>query len=239
MRAPILWAGGIADQPRSHTAGPPSAQPTPQPPVSLHLQLHAPAPVGGGGLPRGSAVMAPRASRRRAVCAGATGAVYGAGQGRCRHDKCGWRARQPNAPRVPTRGHGCGVAVRPPPPPPPGPCARASATPRGAHGIGDAVAGPCGSGGAPALRLPMSFPLPSASLPVPEEQVGVPFGSLSLYRYLGSELRGRVGGRDALEGGQVPPCAGNPPPPSRAHSLCPATAPLTPSASFNGICNRQ
>ena len=30
-----------------------------------------------------------------------------------------------------------------------------------------------------------------------------------------------------------------PPPPSRAPSLCPATAPLTPSASFNGIRNRQ
>ena len=30
-----------------------------------------------------------------------------------------------------------------------------------------------------------------------------------------------------------------PPPPSRAPSLCPATVPLTPSAGFNGICNRQ
>ena len=30
-----------------------------------------------------------------------------------------------------------------------------------------------------------------------------------------------------------------PPPPSRAPSLCPATVHLTPSASFNGICNRQ
>ena len=30
-----------------------------------------------------------------------------------------------------------------------------------------------------------------------------------------------------------------PPPPSRAPSLCPATVPLTPSASLNGICNRQ
>ena len=29
------------------------------------------------------------------------------------------------------------------------------------------------------------------------------------------------------------------PPPSRAPSLCPATVPLTPSASFHGICNRQ
>ena len=29
------------------------------------------------------------------------------------------------------------------------------------------------------------------------------------------------------------------PPPSRAPSLCPATVPLTPSASLNGICNRQ
>ena len=28
-----------------------------------------------------------------------------------------------------------------------------------------------------------------------------------------------------------------PPPPPRS-SLCPATVPLTPSASFNGICNR-
>ena len=30
-----------------------------------------------------------------------------------------------------------------------------------------------------------------------------------------------------------------PPPFSRTPSLCPATVPLTPSASFNGICNRQ
>ena len=42
-----------------------------------------------------------------------------------------------------------------------------------------------------------------------------------------------VTGRDALEG------AGVPPPPSRAPSLCPATVSLTPSASLNGICNRQ
>ena len=38
-------------------------------------------------------------------------------------------------------------------------------------------------------------------------------------------------GRDVLEGGQVPP------PPSRAPSPRPATVPLTPSASLNGICN--
>ena len=37
--------------------------------------------------------------------------------------------------------------------------------------------------------------------------------------------------RDALEGGEVPPST------SRAPSLCPATAPLTPSASLNGSCN--
>ena len=48
--------------------------------------------------------------------------------------------------------------------------------------------------------------------------------------------RGRKGGagRDALEGGKVPPS-----PPSRAPSLCAATVSLTPSAGFNGICNRQ
>ena len=39
--------------------------------------------------------------------------------------------------------------------------------------------------------------------------------------------------RDALEGGEPPP------PPSGAPSLRPATVPLTPSASLNGICNRQ
>ena len=39
--------------------------------------------------------------------------------------------------------------------------------------------------------------------------------------------------RDALEGGEVPPS------PSKAPRLCPATVPLTPSASLNGICNRQ
>ena len=39
--------------------------------------------------------------------------------------------------------------------------------------------------------------------------------------------------RDALEGGEVPP------PPFGAPSLCPATVSLTPSASLNGICNRQ
>ena len=36
------------------------------------------------------------------------------------------------------------------------------------------------------------------------------------------------------KGGRYPP-----PPPSRAPSLCPATVSLTPSASFDGICNRQ
>ena len=44
----------------------------------------------------------------------------------------------------------------------------------------------------------------------------------------------RVGPRDALGGGEVPP-----PPPTRAPSLCPATVALMPSASLNGICNRQ
>ena len=32
---------------------------------------------------------------------------------------------------------------------------------------------------------------------------------------------------------------GTPPPRSRAPSLCPATVPLTPSASLTGVCNRQ
>ena len=52
--------------------------------------------------------------------------------------------------------------------------------------------------------------------------------------------------RDALEWGQVPSPPPDtealcqpPPPPSRAPSLRPATVPLTPSTSFNGICNRQ
>ena len=40
-----------------------------------------------------------------------------------------------------------------------------------------------------------------------------------------------AGASDALEGGRYPP--------SRAPSLCPVTVSLTPSASFNGICNRQ
>ena len=35
-------------------------------------------------------------------------------------------------------------------------------------------------------------------------------------------------------------CIGRSPPlPSTAPSLCPATVPLTPSASLNGVCNRQ
>ena len=44
------------------------------------------------------------------------------------------------------------------------------------------------------------------------------------------------GGGTAMhrKGGGTPPL-----PPSRAHSLCPATVPLTPSAGLNGICNRQ
>ena len=49
------------------------------------------------------------------------------------------------------------------------------------------------------------------------------------------QLLQRPKGRDALEGGQVRP----PPPLSRAPSLCPATVPVTASASFNGIQNRQ
>ena len=32
---------------------------------------------------------------------------------------------------------------------------------------------------------------------------------------------------------------GSPPPPSRAPGLCPATVPPTPSAGFNGTCDRQ
>ena len=65
----------------------------------------------------------------------------------------------------------------------------------------------------------------------------VPFWSpKALWRGLGRWVLPAVrvggrGGRDALEGGEVPP--------SRAPSLCPATVPLTPSASVNGVCNRQ
>ena len=40
--------------------------------------------------------------------------------------------------------------------------------------------------------------------------------------------------RSALEGGGL-----TPPPPSRVPSLGAATVFLTPSADFNGICNRQ
>ena len=32
---------------------------------------------------------------------------------------------------------------------------------------------------------------------------------------------------------------GGPPPPPPGPSLCPATVPLTASANFNGVCNRQ
>ena len=46
------------------------------------------------------------------------------------------------------------------------------------------------------------------------------------------EVGGRLG-RNVLEGGRYRiPLQG------RAPSLCPATVPLTASASFNGICNR-
>ena len=66
-------------------------------------------------------------------------------------------------------------------------------------------------------------------------------GTSSLHEVVGRPKQrnegsyGGGGGRDALGGGGVPP----PPPPSRAPSMCPATVPLTPSASLNGICNRQ
>ena len=64
---------------------------------------------------------------------------------------------------------------------------------------------------------------------------GTPFPpSLSCHRLIQTQ---QPSGRDALEGREVPPPP--PPPPSRAPSLCPATVPLTASASFNGICNRQ
>ena len=48
-----------------------------------------------------------------------------------------------------------------------------------------------------------------------------------------SPMRQPLGPRDALAGAEVPP------PGSRAPSLCTATVSLTPSASVNGICNRQ
>ena len=46
--------------------------------------------------------------------------------------------------------------------------------------------------------------------------------------------KGRVAGRDELEGGEV-----TPPPPLQGAQPTPSTVPLTPSASFNDICNRQ
>ena len=49
-------------------------------------------------------------------------------------------------------------------------------------------------------------------------------------------------GMDIVVGDAPQGCIGRgeaPPSPSRAPSLCPATVPLTPSASFNGICNRR
>ena len=63
-----------------------------------------------------------------------------------------------------------------------------------------------------------------------QREPAVLFGGLSAVGSGGP----RGGGRDALEGGRYPPS-----PLSRAPSLCPATVPLTLSASFNGICNRQ
>ena len=53
-----------------------------------------------------------------------------------------------------------------------------------------------------------------------------PFGCAALALGMGAA-------RDALEGGKVPAT------PSWAPSPCPVTVPLTPSASLNGICNRQ
>ena len=63
---------------------------------------------------------------------------------------------------------------------------------------------------------------------------------------------GRTGHRGGGGGSAIEPVGRDPrsamhwkegrcplPPPSRAPSLCPATVPLTPSASLNGICNRQ
>ena len=61
----------------------------------------------------------------------------------------------------------------------------------------------------------------------------LPYGAGAEHPEAGAGVWSTAKGRDALEGGRVPP------PPSRASSLCPATVPLTASAAFNGICNRH
>ena len=62
-----------------------------------------------------------------------------------------------------------------------------------------------------------------------EEHLRVP----QMHLRTDSGAGGEWAGMQWKEGG-----GGNPLPPSRA-SLCPATVPLTPSAGFSGICNRQ
>ena len=57
---------------------------------------------------------------------------------------------------------------------------------------------------------------------------------IGVVRMCGTRHCGYGMSRDALEGGEVLP----PPPPSMGPSRCPATVPLTASASFNGICKQ-
>ena len=90
------------------------------------------------------------------------------------------------------------------------------------------------------LVWPLLLPTPP---PPPLLAPSLPLFSCSLFPYfmspttLASMQHGGTrhltegGGPTARKGGRYPPA------PSRAHSLHPAIVPLTPSASFNGICN--
>ena len=93
------------------------------------------------------------------------------------------------------------------------------------HRTEGALVGGCSSG-SPAHDAPANAP------PVLEEHgPGLQWTSTPSVRHAVRKVCEEGLSRDALEGGEVSP----PPPPGR----CPATVPLTASASFNGIRNRQ
>ena len=91
------------------------------------------------------------------------------------------------------------------------------------HGVWQSVGG--GGGAEGGCRCPWAYPMSR--------------GNAGSWGVLGGEGASRDRGGEGDNQRCIGRGGGTPPPPSRAPSLRPATVPLTPSASLNGMCNRQ